>query len=60
MSSQNSTTILPNPERVRFGLTKLFLVVTPFVYIGGMISMYGASFLEDHDIFVPEDDDDDD
>lgn len=51
--------IPPMPKKEFLGITKLFIVATPFLYIGGMISMYGASLLEDYDIFVPEDDDDD-
>ena len=47
------------PARKSLGLTKFVVVCAPFIYIGGMISMYGAAFLEDYDIFVPEDDDDD-
>lgn len=47
------------PPKQSLGVTKFSLVCAPFIYIGGMISMYGAAFLEDYDIFVPEDDDDD-
>lgn len=38
---------------------QVFLVVIPGVTIGASISKYGAAFLEEHDIFVPSDDDDD-
>lgn len=57
--SGSTGTIPPMPKRQFLGITKLLLVSAPFIYIGGMISMHGASFLEDYDIFVPEDDDDD-
>lgn len=55
-----STEAIPAyPVRKSFGITKLVVIVAPFIYAGGMISMHGAAFLEDYDIFVPEDDDDD-
>jgi len=47
------------PEKVRFGLTGLSVLIVPFIYVGGMFSKKAASLLEDYDIFVPEDDDDD-
>lgn len=59
ISQMSNGTIPPMPKREFLGLTKLLVVATPFLYIGGMMSMYGASLLEDYDIFVPEDDDDD-
>lgn len=46
------------PSQVKFGLLKAFAVVVPFLYIGATISKEGAAFLEENDIFVPEDDDD--
>ncbi|NP_001088361.1 essential MCU regulator, mitochondrial precursor [Xenopus laevis] len=52
--------ILPKPEKVSFGLLRVFTVVIPFLYIGTLISKNFAAVLEEHDIFVPEDDDDDD
>lgn len=36
------------------------IVVVPFLYVGNLISKNFAALLEEHDIFVPEDDDDDD
>lgn len=36
------------------------MVVVPFLYVGTQISKNFAALLEEHDIFVPEDDDDDD
>ena len=43
-----------------FGLIRIALVVVPFLYVGTQISKSFAALLEEHDIFVPEDDDDDD
>ena len=53
-----SGAFLAKPQKLFLGVTKFFVVVSPCVYIGGMISMTGASLLEDYDIFVPEDEDD--
>ena len=50
--------ILPMPEKVAWGLPKVLLVVGASVYVGGTISKNGAAFLEEHDIFVPDEDDD--
>ncbi|XP_029446281.1 essential MCU regulator, mitochondrial [Rhinatrema bivittatum] len=52
--------ILPKPEKIHFGLLRVFTVVIPFLYLGTLISKNFAALLEEHDIFVPEDDDDDD
>lgn len=43
-----------------FGLIRMTEVVVPFLYVGTLISKNFAALLEEHDIFVPEDDDDDD
>ncbi|ROL15620.1 Essential MCU regulator, mitochondrial [Anabarilius grahami] len=43
-----------------FGLVRIMMVVAPFLYVGTLISKNFAALLEEHDIFVPEDDDDDD
>ncbi|XP_018429206.1 PREDICTED: essential MCU regulator, mitochondrial [Nanorana parkeri] len=56
----NTGAIYPKPEKVSFGLLRVFTVVVPFLYIGTLISKNFAALLEEHDIFVPEDDDDDD
>jgi len=58
LTQTSSGAFLAKPQKLSLGITKFFIVVTPFVYIGGMISMSGASLLEDYDIFVPEDEDD--
>ncbi|CAK6953492.1 single-pass membrane protein with aspartate-rich tail 1b [Scomber scombrus] len=52
--------ILPKPDKTAFGLIRMTAVVVPFLYVGTLISKNFAALLEEHDIFVPEDDDDDD
>uniref|UniRef100_A0A3B4ZTY2 Essential MCU regulator, mitochondrial n=2 Tax=Stegastes partitus TaxID=144197 RepID=A0A3B4ZTY2_9TELE len=47
-------------DQTPFGLFRIALVVVPFLYVGTQISKSFAALLEEHDIFVPEDDDDDD
>ena len=46
--------------QISFGLLRVFSIVIPFLYVGTLISKNFAALLEEHDIFVPEDDDDDD
>uniref|UniRef100_A0AAZ3R495 Essential MCU regulator, mitochondrial n=1 Tax=Oncorhynchus tshawytscha TaxID=74940 RepID=A0AAZ3R495_ONCTS len=46
--------------QISFGLIRMTAVVIPFLYVGTLISKNFAALLEEHDIFVPEDDDDDD
>ncbi|XP_023148857.1 essential MCU regulator, mitochondrial [Amphiprion ocellaris] len=58
--STSSGGILPKPKKTPFGLFRIALVVVPFLYVGTQISKNFAALLEEHDIFVPEDDDDDD
>lgn len=53
----NSGAVLAKPEKTRFGLIKVTCVIVPFLYLGGIISREGAAWLEEHDIFSPEDDD---
>ncbi|KAK8758139.1 essential MCU regulator, mitochondrial-like [Amblyomma americanum] len=55
----NSGAMLPEPETSNFGVLKALLTVLPGLYIGATISKEGAAFLEENDIFVPDDDDDD-
>ena len=47
-------------SQMSFGLLRVFSIVIPFLYVGTLISKNFAALLEEHDIFVPEDDDDDD
>ncbi|XP_068178473.1 essential MCU regulator, mitochondrial-like [Antennarius striatus] len=58
--STPSGAILPKPDKTPFGLIRMTVVVLPFLYVGTLISKNFAALLEEHDIFVPEDDDDDD
>ncbi|XP_029945241.1 essential MCU regulator, mitochondrial [Salarias fasciatus] len=58
--SSSTGAILPKPKKTPFGLVRIALVVVPFLYVGTLISKNFAALLEEHDIFVPEDDDDDD
>merc|ERR1711976_517748 len=50
--------ILEKPEVVKFGVARLLVVTTPFLVSGALISKSVATFLEENDIFVPDDDDD--
>jgi len=50
--------VLTHPEQVKFGLIKATAVVVPWLWFGATLSKNGAAFLEENDIFVPEDDDD--
>ena len=56
---KESGAILPEPEKTSFGLVKVTAAVLPFLYVGATLGKEGAAFLEDNDIFVPDDDDDD-
>uniref|UniRef100_A0A3Q3WPJ6 Essential MCU regulator, mitochondrial n=1 Tax=Mola mola TaxID=94237 RepID=A0A3Q3WPJ6_MOLML len=58
--STPSGAILPKPDKTPFGLIRMTVVMLPFLYVGTLISKNFAALLEEHDIFVPEDDDDDD
>ncbi|XP_036392109.1 single-pass membrane protein with aspartate-rich tail 1b [Megalops cyprinoides] len=58
--STSTGAILPKPIKTSFGLIRVAVVVVPFLYVGTLISKNFAALLEEHDIFVPEDDDDDD
>lgn len=58
MSSQH--TVKAKPQSSKFGILKASIIITPCVYFGGMLSKNLASFLEEWNIFVPDDDDDDD
>lgn len=49
--------ILSKPEKTSLGLIKVTCIVIPFLYLGGMISREGAAWLEENDIFSPEEDD---
>ena len=46
------------PHRISLGLTKICAITIPTVYIGAELARISATFLEDWNIFAPEDDDD--
>lgn len=46
------------PLQTPFGVVRMAVVVVPFLYVGTLISKQFAALLEEHDIFVPDDDDD--
>ena len=50
--------IMSKPSTVRFGLPKVLVILAPLMYLGATISKEGAAFLEENDIFIPDDDDD--
>ena len=53
--------ILGKPYRSsNFALARVALFVTPFVYIGWSTGRFFAEKMEELDVFVPDDDDDDD
>ncbi|KAK7484665.1 hypothetical protein BaRGS_00024073 [Batillaria attramentaria] len=51
--------LLEKPVHVRFGLIKVACTVTPFLTMGGILSREFAAWLEEHELFVPDEDDDD-
>ena len=46
------------PHRISLGITKIVAITVPTVYIGAELARISATFLEDWNIFVPDDDDD--
>lgn len=55
-----SGAIKPMPKVLPFGIVGLFASVIPGLFIGAAISKSVANFLEENDLFVPDDDDDED
>lgn len=52
--------ILPQPYRPhRLGPVMVAVWAPPFLYTGAMVAKYFAAWMEEMNIFVPEDDDDD-
>lgn len=47
------------PEQTRFGLVKVFAVSVPGILVGATLAKNGAAWLEENEIFIPDDDDDD-
>lgn len=58
-TTSSSGALLPEPERIPFGLVGIICTVVPGLLIGATISKYIANFLEENELFVPSDDDDD-
>lgn len=54
-----SGALKPKPEEKPFGMVGVVCAVVPGLFIGAAISKSVANFLEENDLFVPEDDDDD-
>ncbi|TMW52966.1 hypothetical protein DOY81_001999 [Sarcophaga bullata] len=54
-----SGALKPKPEEMPFGMVGVLCAVVPGLFIGAAISKSVANFLEENDLFVPEDDDDD-
>ena len=53
--------VLDKPFRgSSYGVVKVAIFVTPFITIGAYIGKYFAEKMEELDVFVPDDDDDDD
>eukprot|EP00090_Calanus_glacialis_P009442 TRINITY_DN17814_c0_g1_i1.p1 TRINITY_DN17814_c0_g1~~TRINITY_DN17814_c0_g1_i1.p1 ORF type:complete len:127 (-),score=41.38 TRINITY_DN17814_c0_g1_i1:39-419(-) len=50
----------PATEPLHLGLVKVFLAVSLGLYLGAKLSMRMVAFLEEYNIFVPDEDDDDD
>uniref|UniRef100_A0A0N5CGY3 Essential MCU regulator, mitochondrial n=1 Tax=Strongyloides papillosus TaxID=174720 RepID=A0A0N5CGY3_STREA len=57
---QDTTIVSPPPFLVSMGGFKFVLAICSSLYLGSMIAKYGASYLEENEIFIPQDDDDDD
>lgn len=53
--STRSGAVRPQPKQTKFGIFKVFLIVVPVVLFGASVSNKGAEFLEDSEIFVPDD-----
>lgn len=53
--------ILSKPHRSgRYGLLKVSIFVVPFITLGAYCGKYFAEKMEELNVFVPDDDDDDD
>jgi len=56
--TSESGALLPGPQVNRLGVVKVFGFAIPGIYLGATFAQKGAEFLEENDIFVPDDDDD--
>jgi len=59
-TTSSTGALLPEPQKIPFGLVGIICTVVPGLLIGATISKYMANFLEENELFVPSDDDDDD
>ena len=55
--SNYPSSVLEKPQIDRLGAIKALVISVTFIYFGAQLSKKGAAFLEENDIFVPEDDD---
>lgn len=55
-----SGALKPKPEESRLAPLLVICAVIPGLFIGAQISKSVANFLEENDLFVPDDDDEDD
>lgn len=60
VTSKTGSLLSKPPRPHQFGLVKVMAVVTVFAFAGFKLGELFASSLEKYDIFVPDDDDDDD
>lgn len=51
--------ILSEPVRIRFGIPKVLAAAVPGIFVGATLAKNGAAWLEENEIFIPDDDDDD-
>lgn len=51
--------LLPPPLKTRFGLVKVLSAAVPGIIVGATLAKNGAAWLEENEIFIPDDDDDD-
>ena len=56
---EESGAIKEMPRWYKFGLIKVIMNIIIFIFVGSLISKSAVTFLEENDIFKPEDDDDD-
>lgn len=54
-----SRTVQTDPDKMQFSLPASLVVIAAGMYVGGKLAEKGAAFLEENEIFVPDDDDDD-
>lgn len=51
--------ILAEPGKIRFGILKIFAATVPGIFLGATLAKNGAAYLEEKEIFIPDEDDDD-